>query len=309
MAREHARLMCSIWRPDSEFRNRSASAQRLYFVVLSQREVNNAGVTPLMLSKWSRAAPDTTVVDVEKALAELEEHRYFVVDRDTEELLIRSYMRHDEVMKHPYMRRSALRAVEQIESPRLRLETAVELRRIGHPEGVETASRLDADASATTHRDGIPSSSSTTHRDAIESGTETTHRDGLSDDPSTTHGGRGGGRGGGRAPVPEVVQMGGEDAKPPPRNDLLEDRPAERCARHADAEPSGPCRACGDARRSAETWDVETAKARAAAVRACRWCNADGWRIDPEHPHRGPMRARCDHTPLAEHLAAVEASR
>lgn len=101
------------------------------------------------------------------------------------------------------------------------------------------------------------------------------------------------------------------DEPPPTPNRSANQRPPERCDRHAVAEATGPCRACGDRRQAAERWDAETAKARAVAVRACRWCNPEGWRIDPEFRHDGPLRpgVRCDHTPLAEHRARVEASR
>lgn len=84
-------------------------------------------------------------------------------------------------------------------------------------------------------------------------------------------------------------------------------RPPERCPRHAGQPDPGPCRSCGDARQRAERWDADTTRARIQAVRACRWCDGDGWRVDPDNPQRGPMGVRCDHTPLAQHLA--EASR
>ncbi|MDN5854343.1 MAG: hypothetical protein L0K86_16115 [Actinomycetia bacterium] len=173
MAREHARILCSVWRPDSDFRTLTPDAQRLYFLLLSQRELNNAGVMPVMVNKWARCSAGTTSGDVEKALAELAEHRYVLVDWDTEELFVRTFMRNDGILKHPYTRRSALRSAEQIESPMLRREAAADLLRTGHPEGIETASRLDPDATQTTHRDAIDSGTQTTHRDAIDSGTQT----------------------------------------------------------------------------------------------------------------------------------------
>lgn len=105
-----------------------------------------------------------------------------------------------------------------------------------------------------------------------------------------------------------VPDSSGRDETAPTPSRSASERPADRCARHAglDGDP-GPCRACGDARRDAESWDATTAHAAAQAQRGCRWCDADGWRIDPDNRHRGPMGVRCDHTPLAQHLA--EASR
>ena len=54
------------------------------------------------------------------------------------------------------------------------------------------------------------------------------------------------------------------------------------------------CPNCGHEITDAEI-DV---KARRLAIRACNWCEGDGWRIDPENRHRGPLMpgVRCDHT-------------
>lgn len=79
-----------------------------------------------------------------------------------------------------------------------------------------------------------------------------------------------------------------------------ENRPPERCSKHVNDPDPPNCRACGDARRAAETWDRDTAIAVKADVRACTLCDADGWRwIDPRRRSHGVQTgpdARCDHT-------------
>ena len=67
MAREHARIQCSIWRPGDDFRERSPEAQRLYFLIVSQPQLNNAGLIPLMVNKWARCSAHTDASDIEKA--------------------------------------------------------------------------------------------------------------------------------------------------------------------------------------------------------------------------------------------------
>lgn len=302
MAREHARILCSIWRPGDDFRDRSPEAQRLYFLLLSQRELNNAGVMPLMLTKWARCSAGTTTADVEAALTELVEHRYVLVDHDTEELLVRTFVRNDGILKHPYTRRSALRSAEQIESRRLRSELARELVLIGDPEGIATASRLDPDAVPSTRRDAFRSGTSTTHRDAIESGTRTTHRDGIESGTSTTHGGGEGVGEGGGVPVPENLGGGGKTIKPPPPNlDPLN----PRCTRHRDipADDPGPnCRQCRDARldveRLAESGVLDDRAVRdawRAAVDDCDECDHNGKLELPD----GSLRRHHDDTEAA----------
>lgn len=94
--------------------------------------------------------------------------------------------------------------------------------------------------------------------------------------------------------------------EPPHETPSSANRPLERCSEHRDLNTDpGPCRGCMKAREHAQQWDKDTLRQRVIDVRACTWCDPDGWRIDPRHKHRGPISpaVRCDHTPLpAEQL-------
>jgi hypothetical protein len=78
-----------------------------------------------------------------------------------------------------------------------------------------------------------------------------------------------------------------------------EERPPERCPKHANDTDPPPCGACADARRAAARWDETHHQDAKAAVRACTLCDGDGWRyIDPalrSHGLRSGPGARCDH--------------
>jgi hypothetical protein len=140
--RSHARILVSIW-TDTDFRALSPEAQRTYMLLLSQGSLNNAGVLPLTVKRWAAGCNATTTGDVEKALAELDEHRYVAVDEDTEELLVRSFIRNDGISKQPQMLKSALKEAVGIESPRLRAVLAQELRRLGRDDCSFTADQID----------------------------------------------------------------------------------------------------------------------------------------------------------------------
>lgn len=142
MPREHARILTRVW-SDDDFCARTAGAQRLYMLMLSQPSINNAGVLPLTIRRWANKAPDTHAADVEKALQELVEHFYVVVDRDTEEVLVRSFMRNDGVWKQPRVLKNACGVALHVESQAIRTELAVEFRRIGVADAVTTADVLD----------------------------------------------------------------------------------------------------------------------------------------------------------------------
>lgn len=100
MARTEARIQTAIWH-DDDFLALSSDAQRLYFVALSQPNVNFCGVVDYTARRWARLAPDSSARKVEAAVARLVEKRFVVVDADTEELLIRTFIRHDGVLSSP----------------------------------------------------------------------------------------------------------------------------------------------------------------------------------------------------------------
>ena len=129
MARSHARITTSIW-ADREFTRLTALSQRLYFLLLSQPNLSHAGVLPLTIRRWTLLSGDRDEDAIRAALTELDGHRFIVVDYDTEELLIRSFIRNDGVWKQPKVLAIALEEAEQVASPRLRRAIAVELQRL-----------------------------------------------------------------------------------------------------------------------------------------------------------------------------------
>lgn len=142
MARTHARILASIW-VDPDFIALSLEAQRMYLLLLSQDSLNNAGRILLTTRRWAAGCHTTTAGDIEKALAELDAARFVVVDYDTEEVLIRSFIRNDGIVKQPQMMKSALREALVIRSPLLRSTLARELRRLRREDAALTADQID----------------------------------------------------------------------------------------------------------------------------------------------------------------------
>lgn len=129
MARDHARLDLNIWDKD-DFRALSREAKLLYIQLFSQRKLSYAGVLDLAVKRWNRPHADLDLTEMRAALSELDAARFVVIDQDTEELLVRSFIRSDELYKQPNMLRGALRVAFDIESPILRAALAAELRRL-----------------------------------------------------------------------------------------------------------------------------------------------------------------------------------
>ncbi|MBQ1047797.1 hypothetical protein KBX50_04745 [Micromonospora sp. C51] len=140
MARSEARVSVDIW-DDEDFIEVTVPAQWQFFFLLSQRDLAHSGVLPLRERRWARSAPDLTEADVIRNIAELEQKRYVVIDDDTEELLIRSYIRGDKVFKQPNVLRSAADHLPLIASKKIKATLLVELCRIDAEEDMAEGSR------------------------------------------------------------------------------------------------------------------------------------------------------------------------
>jgi hypothetical protein len=133
----------SIWR-DPQWRKLSRGAQALYMQLLSQKELDCAGMLPLQPEKWATGCDEVTVEQVWAHLNELQAARFVFYDTDTYEAFIRTYMRNSNVLKVPNMIKSALRSARLVASEIIREELAAELRRTNRPGTAETANEIDS---------------------------------------------------------------------------------------------------------------------------------------------------------------------
>lgn len=129
MAREHGLIWISIWR-DEDFRRLDSRTQWLYFALISQWDMSPCGVQPYQPNRWAQLAPDMTPKQIHKAIHDLEKARLLIVDRATDELLVRSHVRHDRPMRVPNSAKAVVRWAARIESDDLRKALIVELRRL-----------------------------------------------------------------------------------------------------------------------------------------------------------------------------------
>lgn len=132
MARSYANIATAIWR-DDDFRALSVAAQHAYFLLTSQPDISAAGILSLNLTRWAARTKDVTRASLRAALEELEVHRFVAVDDETEELLVRSFVRWDNGYSNPKRRPVIRDAAGEIESPRLRRVLAEEFQRLDLP--------------------------------------------------------------------------------------------------------------------------------------------------------------------------------
>jgi hypothetical protein len=129
MARAFGRILSSIW-DDDDFLDLEPTAQRLYQFLVSQPNLNHAGLLPLTLRRWAKKAKGLTAAALEQDLKALDGARFIVVDEDSEELLIRTFIRNDGVYKQPRVMGSMVSGAMEISSRRLRQALLAEMDRI-----------------------------------------------------------------------------------------------------------------------------------------------------------------------------------
>ena len=151
MAQDFAPLLRSIW-SDDDWRALPVDAQHAYLMLLSHPDRNSAGVLSLTRRKWQRLAADLHPDRLDAALAELDAAGFIVIDDDTEELLVRAFIRRATVFKHIRMFANALREASEVESPRLRSALGQELVRLPKLAVPEHNERMANEARATQQR-------------------------------------------------------------------------------------------------------------------------------------------------------------
>lgn len=130
MARSYTKLFTSVW-ADPNFRALQADDQRSYLMLISQPNLSNAGLLPLTWGRWARLASDSTAAGLRQSFKALQvADSMVVVDEDTEELLVRSFVRHDEVWRQPKRFAYLVEDIIAVESRALQRVLGMELTRL-----------------------------------------------------------------------------------------------------------------------------------------------------------------------------------
>lgn len=134
MARDHARIFVRIWN-DVDFRALPSAAQHMYLTLMSQERLSYCGVLDYIPSRYATLSADGSSESVEQAVKLLEAERYVVVDRDTHELVIRTFVRHDGLLKVPNMVKAMTGDYSRVLSFDLRrvIETELARARVDQP--------------------------------------------------------------------------------------------------------------------------------------------------------------------------------
>ena len=128
MARSYANIYLTIW-TDPDFRGLPADAQWLYFTMLTHETLNYCGVMDWRPARLAAMCDDMSIERVENAAWELGQRRMVCVDPDTEEALVRSFVRHDGVLRSPNTAKGMVREFGGVASLKIMELVAREVRR------------------------------------------------------------------------------------------------------------------------------------------------------------------------------------
>lgn len=148
MARAYCNILTSIWE-DADFCALSAGAQRTYFMLVTQPDIAACGTLPLTLRRWSLTLPSRERKNLAKWLDELSVTAFVVMEERTEELLVRTFVKHDGGFKNPKRLAAIWATASVIRSPSIRSAFGIEMAKLGlsngnrmpiegHSEGVRT---------------------------------------------------------------------------------------------------------------------------------------------------------------------------
>ncbi len=119
MAREHARIWLSIW-DNPDFTTLATAEQNMYFKICSSPDLSYCGVALLLPKRYSRLSADSTDRATAKHLQTLAARRFLVLDEETAEMCVRTYIRYDGILKQPNVIRAMNKAFERVQSEPIR---------------------------------------------------------------------------------------------------------------------------------------------------------------------------------------------
>jgi len=117
-ARNYARITTKLW-ADPDWRALTVDEQWCYMALLTQPKLTLAGSIDMKQRAWQSWASDAH--DILGSLAGLEIARFIKVDMITDEVAIRTFVTHDDVLKNRNLGRGMWSAWEAIESGPLKV--------------------------------------------------------------------------------------------------------------------------------------------------------------------------------------------
>jgi len=133
VARDHTRVNIDIW-GDDEFCELPVDSQALYWTLWTSAGRSYCGAHDWNPAKLAQRAGDWSVPRIESAAAVLSERLFLIIDTDTSECLLRSWIKHDGLWRIPNMAVTMANARAELASKTLRGVIVHEVRKLRESE-------------------------------------------------------------------------------------------------------------------------------------------------------------------------------
>ncbi|MBU8830858.1 hypothetical protein [Mycolicibacterium goodii] len=337
--KDHAEINLAIW-GDDDWLDLTPPAQHLYFVLWTSPQLSYCGAGEWHVGRIAAMAKGWTVQAVEAAAAELSRELFLIIDTNTEEFLLRSWIKHDALWKKPNMAVSMANARAALASRVLRGVVVHEVQKIKARNIAEAKASDAVTESAGWQRDAVKEMLS---QKAIDPASLEPFTPGLT--PGLTPG---------VTPpltpglTPALTVRPGDGVNPPPNpgptptpaptsssnytggyvtgeRHLTDDTdpPPRHCPDHMPDGTTRPCHACGEAKDRLTAWQrqrseaeaaarreerIAAAAARAQAIAHCGLCDDDGYRAGIVCTH-DPAQADTNASGMAKVRAVLAGSK
>lgn len=119
MPRDRANIRVDMWN-DDDWRGLTGNAQGLYQKLLTHPTLTYCGVADWRPGRLAKLTKGMTAQDVIDGANELQTAAFVYVDEETEEIFLRSFVRHDGLLKHPRLSISMANDFAAVASPKVR---------------------------------------------------------------------------------------------------------------------------------------------------------------------------------------------
>jgi hypothetical protein len=135
LARDRANINTNLW-VDPDWRDLDDAEQRLYMLLTTHPSLSYAGVADWRPGRLAAMSRDGSREGIDLAAKGLQDKRFVFIDEGTEEILIRSFLRHDGLLKQPKLAVSMANAFGAVASREIQMIIVNELHRLNteHPE-------------------------------------------------------------------------------------------------------------------------------------------------------------------------------
>jgi len=259
--KDHARINLDIW-GDDEWLDLSPAAQHLYFVLWTSPLLSYCGTGEWHPGKIAAKSKGWTTDEVEWAGAELSRNLFLVIDTETSEFILRSWMKHDGLWRTPNMAVSMTKARSDLASRTLRGVVVFEAQKLrkknpksGSWERDSVKEMLEQNAVDPTTLEpfdptvnpGAKGGANPWPKGVPNPGSNTYLRGGV----------KGGPKGGATpAPSPTSYSIEGYVSGEPHQPTDPGPEPSPYCSLHPGGTQES-CRLCGDARKTHKAWTVD----------------------------------------------------